>query len=642
MSNPSRLSLLALALLTPLVSSACRGTARLTPSDHETILASHSLEAPDPGQPGPFAVRALYYGSGNDKNRMEFRDSISIRTDTVDASRLIDLGAQAESRRKYWGFGPSAFPLNGRVWYPEGEGPFPLVLMVHGNHNPQDFSDPGYEYLGRLLASRGIIGVSLDMNFVNGTQPQENDVRGWMFLRHLDAWKGFHDDPENPFHGKVDWNRLALVGHSRGGEAVGTAAALNRLSHYPDDASVRFDFGYNIRSLVAIAPVDGQYRPSGRFVPVEDVSYLVFHGSHDGDVTSFHGLRQYERVELTPGTPHVKAAVYVYGANHGQWNTGWGAFDNGPRSPRILDLEQLIPGEDQRRFAEVYISAFLETTLRGEDQYLPLFRDHRVAGDWLPPTMYITRFRTAEYRPLVDFSEDIDVTTGTARGVRIRGDSLAAWGEGELLLRSRNNTDGSASQAVQALKLGWNNRLAGPDTTAMGPPARYVVQVPPGLALEWGVGDGARLDITLAGDRTMPRPRRAPGAANDSTGPSGSRGGGRESEGRREDDTAELPPIDLTVEVVDASGTSARVPLSRYGAIRRPLEMSILRRRDLEPQRFPNQWELILQDYSIPMSDLVAASPDFQPDRIAEIHLVFDLATAGSVVVSEIGIDPGR
>jgi hypothetical protein len=96
------------------------------------------------------------------------------------------------------------------------------------------------------------------------------------------------------------------------------------------------------------------------------------------------------------------------------------------------------------------------------------------------------------------------------------------------------------------------------------------------------------------------------------------------------------------VEVVDASGNSARVPLSRYGAIRRPLEMSILRRRDLEPQRFPNQWELILQDYSIPMSHLVEASPGFQPDRIAEIHLVFDQAPAGSVVVGEIGIDPGR
>lgn len=633
------LILVAPALALALTLTGCRGSARLTPSDHETVLAGHTIDAPDPGERGPHSVGRLYYGSGNDRNRAEFRDSVAIRTDTVDASRLISLGDQAASRKRYWGFGPEAFPLNGRVWYPEGEGPFPLVLIVHGNHDPRDFSDPGYAYLGELLASRGMIGVSLDMNFVNGTQPRENDVRGWLFLRHLDAWRGFHDDPENPFHGKVDWYRVALVGHSRGGEAVGHAAAFNRLTHYPDDASIRFDFGYSIKSLVAIAPVDGQYRPSNRFVPVEDVNYLVFHGSHDGDVTSFHGLRQYRRVELTPGSPQVKAAVYMYRANHGQWNEGWGAFDNGPRSPRILDLEHLVPPHQQRRFAEVYISAFLELTLRDDRRYLPLFHDHRSAGGWLPPTMYITRFRTSGYRALAHFSEDVDLTTGSVTGVRIRGDSLATWREGELLLRSRNNVDGSASQGVQALWLGWNNRLAGQDTTAMGPPAAWTLELPPGLAAGWGLHGGSRLEISLAGDRAMPSPRRPPAGRPDSA------AGGRATPSpprRRSGDDEPLPPIDLTVEVVDAAGIRARVPLSRYGAIRRPLEMSVLRRRDVESQRFQTQWEMLLQDYSIPLADLVAAAPGLHPGRLRTISLVFDRAPAGTIVVGEVGIDTGR
>ena len=51
---------------------------------------------------------------------------------------------------------------------PEGEGPFPLTLIVHGNHNMIDYSDEGYGYLGNLLASRGIIVVSVDQNFING------------------------------------------------------------------------------------------------------------------------------------------------------------------------------------------------------------------------------------------------------------------------------------------------------------------------------------------------------------------------------------------------------------------------------------------------------------------------------------------
>ncbi len=61
-----------------------------------------------------------------------------------------------------------ALPLNARVWYPGGKGPFPLVLIVHGNHADRDFSDPGYEYLGRLMASRGFIFASVDENFLNG------------------------------------------------------------------------------------------------------------------------------------------------------------------------------------------------------------------------------------------------------------------------------------------------------------------------------------------------------------------------------------------------------------------------------------------------------------------------------------------
>ncbi|NIR38703.1 MAG: hypothetical protein GWN79_16105, partial [Actinobacteria bacterium] len=83
----------------------------------------------------------LYYGSGTDKNRPEYRDSVAITTETVDASKLVSLGESARERNEYWGFTPEEMPLNARVWYPDGEGPFPLVLVVHGNHNMRDFSD---------------------------------------------------------------------------------------------------------------------------------------------------------------------------------------------------------------------------------------------------------------------------------------------------------------------------------------------------------------------------------------------------------------------------------------------------------------------------------------------------------------------
>ncbi len=635
--------LLAAVLLA--AAASCTPALKLTPSDADVVLAHQALDAPDPGRPGPYRVLTLYYGSGTDKRRPEYRDSVAIKTESVDASKLVSLGESADARNGYWGFTPKEMPLNARVWYPDGDGPFPLVLVVHGNHNMKDFSDPGYDYLGRLLASRGYILASVDENFINGGIREENDARGWFLLKHVQLFRRFNEESGNPFTGKVDMGHVALMGHSRGGEAVANAAAFNRLSRYPDDASLAFDFGFAIKGIVSIAPVDGQYLPTGRKVEVTDVSYLTFHGSHDGDVTSFHGLRIYDRLRFTDGDFHFKSAVYVYRANHGQWNTVWQNHDNGPRSARILDLRGLIPQEDQRRFAEIYVSAFLEVVLRGDKRYLPVFRDHRVIGQWLPRTMYITRFETSAHRPLATFEEDIDVTSGTASGVTLAGDSLATWKEATLQLRAANRTTTTSSQENQAVWLGWNRRIAGPDTTRMGPPARFTITLPEGLAPEWRLGPETTLDFMLGATNDMPGPRKDPAAdtikkedaSQRREDPEG-RGGGH-----RPDDDEEKPPVDLTVEVEDASGQTASVNVRDYGAIRRPLETYVLRRGDLEEQRFADHWEQVLQTYAVPLGDFRAANPRLDLRTLRAVRLVFDRAIAGEVVVDQIGfsaLDP--
>jgi len=223
------------------------------------------LDISDPSQPGPYAVQTLFYGSGQDRHRAEYGADVDLVTGPVDGSALVERWTSL--RTGYWGFGPEALPLNGRVWYPEGAGPFPLVLIAHGNHMMEDFSAPGYAYLGELLASRGFILVSVDENFLNlspfadalmiSSLKEENDLRGWLLLEHLRVWRDWNAIQDNPFYHKVDLDNVALMGHSRGGEAVAVAAAFNNLPYYPDDATVRFDYGFNIRSVVAIAPIDG-------------------------------------------------------------------------------------------------------------------------------------------------------------------------------------------------------------------------------------------------------------------------------------------------------------------------------------------------------------------------------------------------
>jgi len=198
---------------------------KLTKDDSPVVLAHQSISAPNPGQNGTLTVRTLVYGSGTDKRRSAFRDSVVLKTQTVDGSALVSATPEiAKPRAKYWGFDFKKLPINGRVWYPNGDGPFPLVLVVHGNHNMKDFSDPGYGYLGQLLASRGFILVSVDENFINGNLRGENDGRGWLLLEHLRRWRTWNDSSGSPFYHKVDMGNIALMGHSRGGEAVALVA----------------------------------------------------------------------------------------------------------------------------------------------------------------------------------------------------------------------------------------------------------------------------------------------------------------------------------------------------------------------------------------------------------------------------------
>ena len=612
---------------------ACARAVQLSPDDSRTVLARQLLDAPNPALTGPHAVRRLYYGSGTDKQRPHFRDSVAFRTSSVDASPFVSVQpAQASARRKFWGFDQKKFPLNGTVWYPDAPGRFPLVLVVHGNHNYRDFSDPGYAYLGELLASRGYVVVSVDMNFINGLSG-ENDGRGWLLLKHLEAWRGFDSLPDNPLARRADLANFALIGHSRGGVAVGHAAAFNRLPYFPDDAKVKLGFGFGIRSLVAIAPVDGQYKPADQFVPIENVNYLVFHGSHDGDVTTFNGLRQYQRLRFTDDGDWFKAAVYMYRANHGQWNTVWGNKDRGPRSGRTLALDALIEPEAQRDFAKLYVSAFLDATLKGRREYLPIFRDHRVIGSWLPKTMYITRFEESGFRPVSTHEGDIDLTTGSVPGVTTRGDSLSVWREGIISFRTANS-----AQNNSAVWLGWNNRIAGADTTRMGVPASYTIELPDSLARSWSVRRDGSIAFLLAPTDARPGPRAAPkdttkrdSAASKASAP---------KPPAPKKPVPDSTPMDLTIELTDAGGTVARLPLSTFGAIRRPLETRIMRREKRDKSQHTTLFELVLQSYVLPFSEFIAVSPTFDPTRLRTIRFVFDRTVAGTVVLDDVGFSP--
>lgn len=593
----------------------------------ESMPAKLAVE--NPSANGPYRVQKLFYGVGNDIRRPEYGASVAIKTRTVDASDFFKdfKGWKRWARKKYWKFDVDKLPLNARVWYPEGPGPFPLVLIVHGNHNLADFSDPGYEYLGELLASRGFILASIDENFINGGLFHDpplkpgSAVRGWLLLEHLKLWKEWNQTAGNPFQGKVDLSRIALMGHSRGGEAAATAAAFNRMKYYPEDANIKFDYGFAIKSVVAIAPADGQYKPAEQDRWISDVSYLTLQGAHDADVSSFLGSRQWDHVKFTQPGPWFKAEIYAYRANHGQFNTVWGRTDAGQPLSWLLNLKPLMPGEEQRRISKTYISAFLEATLHDRREYLPLFQDWRVGREWLPETLYEDRYQDASYVPLASFSEDADLTTTTAPGGSIAGENLSVWHEGKIPWRE-------GDRDYNGVFLGWKRAKGAPAAT-------YTLTLPAGAAGKWQLGEGSTVELSVA---AMDEDAELPGKKSEEE----KKKIEEEEKKEKEKDKSkkkEREAPDFTLELVASDGATASAPVSKFMVIPPPFKEQFTKLAYLDEKGYEKDWEPVFQTVRIPLGDFASANgaKRFEPGKLSAVRLKFDRTEMSVICISGIG-----
>lgn len=608
------ISLVYLAIGIVLLAVAAFGYLRM-PADPNPALAGYHLKGrtlalPDPGKPGPYKVDTFTYGSGTDRQRPEFASGVRIVSKPVDASKLDEewTGFGGWVRSLYWGFDRSKLPVQGRVWMPRGAGPFPLVLIVHGNHQMEDFSDPGYDYLGTLLASQGFILASVDENFLNSSladfadvfhmrSGSETRVRGWLLLEHLAQWRGWNKDKRNLLFGKVDMNRIGLIGHSRGGEAVAVANAFNDLGHYPDDATLPFNYHFKLGAIIAIAPVDGQYKPRHRPTPMSDTNYLVIHGSMDGDVYSFMGSSQYARATFSPGSKAFKATVYLKDANHGQFNTSWGRNDMGMPFGVFLDERPIMDPDAQRRVAQVYFSAFLQLTLNGKDGYRPLFEDARNGAGWLPDAFILNNYADADTRWLATYDDDIDPSSGSAPGVTLQARNLSVWREDFVELKM-------AHLDSHVAVLAWDDRFK--------KGARYEID----LGAASPVPDaGASLVFALssAGIETLPDGFDPP-----------------------EGSTPDKPdqPLDWTVVLVDTAGAEARLPLSRDQVVYPQVKANT--RRIPEVSAVPTA-EIVMRRFHLRLSDFVAANPRLDLTHLRAIRFDFDKSPRGAVAVDDVG-----
>lgn len=569
----------------------------------------------DPAAPGKFGVDTLTYGYGDNQRRPEFGGDRDLDSRSVDASPLLpewrDL--KKKTRERFWGFGLADTPLNGSIWLPRGDGPFPLALIVHGNHGMEDFSDPGYAYLGELLASRGMIAVSVDQNFINSTwsgdfRGKEMPLRAWLLLEHLKLWREWNATDGHRIFGKVDLRKIALIGHSRGGEAVSIAYAFNELAHYPDDATYRFDYGFDIQSLVAIAQVDQRYH---RRLELEDVNFLTLHGSYDSDEPAYHGMRQYNRIRLSGEPWRLKAGIYIHRANHGQFNSTWGREDASAPQSWLLNLSPIIEPQHQRRIAAAYTSAFLEVTLLDNLRFAALLLDPRAGADWLPDQAYVQQFADSTFSEIATFDEDLDVTTASLEGAVISTSNLSLWREEELMHRDER------PQGTKVAVIGWRS--------ADDVVPEYTIRLSAGFAASELVADRI-LSLSLSGST-----EQLPVDESEDD---------RQSDNEKDVDDDDIAPVspDFTVELEDGAGNTASIAVSEHASVAPPLRVQYLKSRQLNERDYNEKWEPVLQTIDLPVEAFQSANPEWQPEDTRVLRFKFDRQAEGVIILDNIGL----
>lgn len=379
-------------------------------------LRGGTSEAGDPSATGPFGFTTAVYASSGTQLITRFKtptaNYVTPRKNISPFFNSVDIAT--------WGFDASSVPLNGTVRIPTGSGPFPLVLFAHGRHDPLDYSDEGYLYLCDMLASQGIIAGSIDANFLNASASGENDARAILHLEHVKLFRNWNAQSGHPLFGKVDLNRVMIVGHSRGGEAVGHASYFNRLSSVvpdPGGPTVPLTGGSNglgpynfgIKLVFAFSPTDGQYVPVGGQRGIDD-NYFVIHGGEDNDFVDFQGLAAFDRSHkpnvANPSSTALgfKAFCYAYQANHNYFNTTW---DN------ESDPSQVMPRADQERLAMVYVSALAKALLLNRTGHMDLIREPTSFSNVYRPfsSQYVSEFQDKQRTFFDHYEEDANTST---------------------------------------------------------------------------------------------------------------------------------------------------------------------------------------------------------------------------------------
>ncbi len=272
-------------------------------------------------------------------------------------------------------------------------GRVPMVVLAHGNHSPADPSYLGYDYFQRHLAKMGMVAVSVDCNALNGSASGVGNIedRADLVIASIAHLQALDAAPGGPLNGHIDFGRLGLMGHSRGGDAVVTIPTVLTLP------------GVTVRSVLALAPTNFRFWFGLSTIQPKGYAFMTILPAGDGDVRDNNGAQFYDQAVDVP----YRSQLYVHNTNHNWFNRQW-SLDEGQGPARMSRYrhEQVLSG---------YGCALFRDSLLGHGGMLDYLSGHRLPSGAPSDKVHLS-FGWQHADAVDDHDEDNGIDTNSLGG----------------------------------------------------------------------------------------------------------------------------------------------------------------------------------------------------------------------------------